>query len=188
MHTLLIFKNLYLNRICTIFSIYTSTALDFNSRLQKQVPVRPHFVHTTSITDDAYSTFTYIARTIRPTLRTLYILYIISSPVFQSSDSGGVRDYTVCGGKDEPVWLGVILRYQLPKLSWRRRQHDAFRSLVFWFNVIIPTTLTFLGNICCSRYAVVRLLHRVNHKLPLARLLEISIFEVRRSNRVFFKY
>ena len=51
------------------------------------------------------------------------------------------------GGKDEPVWLGVILRYQLPKLSWRRRQHDAFRRLVFWFNVIFPTTLTFPGNL-----------------------------------------
>ena len=72
------------------------------------------------------------------------------------------------GGKDEPVWLGVILRYQLQKLSWRRRQHDVFRSLVFWFNVIFPTTLTFPGNLCCSRYAVVRLLHPVNHKLPLA--------------------
>ena len=72
------------------------------------------------------------------------------------------------GGKDEPVWLGVILRYQHPKLSWRRRQHDAFRSLVFWFNVIFSTTLTFPENLCCSRYAVVRLLHPVNHKLPLA--------------------
>ena len=72
------------------------------------------------------------------------------------------------GGKDEPVWLGVILRYLLPKLSWRRRQHDAFRSKVFWSNVIFPTTLTFPGNLCCSRYAVVRLLHPVNHKLPLA--------------------
>ena len=72
------------------------------------------------------------------------------------------------GGKDEPVWLGVILRYQHPKLSWRRRQHDAFRSLVFWFNVILPTTLTFPENICCSRCAVVRLLRPVNHKLPLA--------------------
>ena len=45
------------------------------------------------------------------------------------------------------IWFGVILRYQPPNLSWRRRQHDAFRSLVFWFNVIFPTTLTFLGNI-----------------------------------------
>ena len=71
-------------------------------------------------------------------------------------------------GKDEPVWLGVILRYQLPKLSWRRRQHDAFRSLVFWFNVIFPTTLTFPGNLCCYPYVVVRLLHPVNHKLHLA--------------------
>ena len=68
------------------------------------------------------------------------------------------------GGKDEPVWLGVILRYQLPKLSWRRRQHDAFRSLVFWLNVIFPTILNFPENLCCSRYAVVRPLHPVNHK------------------------
>ena len=91
MHTSLIFKYLYLNRVCTIFSIYTSSAIDFNSRLQKQVPVRPHFVHTTSITD-TYSTFTYIARAIRPKLRTLYI---ISSPVLLSFDYGSVRDYTV---------------------------------------------------------------------------------------------
>ena len=61
------------------------------SRLQKQVPVRPHFVHTTSITD-FYSLFTYIARTIRPTLRTLYS---IPSPVLLSLDTGGVRDYPV---------------------------------------------------------------------------------------------
>ena len=164
MYTSLIFKILYLNRVCTISSIYTSTAIGFNSRLQKQVPVRPHFVHTTSITD-THSAFTYIARTIRPTLRTLYI---ISSPVLIFLDSGGVRDYTVSGGKDEPVWLGVILRYQHPKLSWRRRQHDAFRSLVFWFNVIFLTTLAFPENLCCSQYAVVRLLHPVSHKLPLA--------------------
>ena len=53
--------------------------------------VQPHFVHTTSITD-THSIFTYIARTIRPTLRTLYI---ISSPVLLFFDSGSVRDYTV---------------------------------------------------------------------------------------------
>ena len=91
MYTSLVFKNLYLNRVCTISSIYTSTAIGFNSRLQKQVPVRPHFVHTTSITY-THSAFTYIARTIRPTLR---ILYIISSLVLIFLDSGGVRDYTV---------------------------------------------------------------------------------------------
>ena len=54
------------------------------------------------------------------------------------------------GGKDEPVWFGVILRYQPPKLLRRRRQHDAFRSLIFWFNVMFPTALTFPGNLCCT--------------------------------------
>ena len=39
-----------------------------------------------------YSTFTYIARTIRPTLRTLYIML---SLVLLSFDYGSVRDYTV---------------------------------------------------------------------------------------------
>ena len=68
------------------------------------------------------------------------------------------------GRTDRSIWFGVILRYQHPKLSWRRRQHDAFRSLVFWFNVIFPTTLTFPENLCCSRYAVVRLLHPVKQK------------------------
>ncbi|CAN0469919.1 unnamed protein product, partial [Ascophyllum nodosum] len=104
----------------------TSTAIGFNSRLQKQVPVRPHFVHTTSITD-THSAFTYIARTIGPTLRTLlhHIISGVDFPRFWRC----ARLHS--GGKDEPVWLGVILRYQHPKLSWRRRQHDAFRSLVF---------------------------------------------------------
>ncbi|CAM9478038.1 unnamed protein product [Ascophyllum nodosum] len=37
-------------------------------------------------------------------------------------------------------WFGVILRHQPPKLSWRQRQHDIFRSLVFWFNVRFPAT------------------------------------------------
>ena len=37
------------------------------------------------------------------------------------------------GATDEPIWFGAISRYQPPKLSWRRRQHDAFRSKVFWF-------------------------------------------------------
>ena len=60
------------------------------------------------------------------------------------------------------MWFGGILRYQPPKLSWRRRQHDAFHSPVFWFNVIFPTTLTFPGNLYCSRPAVVRLVHPVN--------------------------
>ena len=63
--------------------------------------VEPVFIVT-------YSAFTYIARTIRPILRTLYIL---ASPVLLSVDGIGVRDYTDSGGKDKPVWFGVILRY-----------------------------------------------------------------------------
>ena len=42
------------------------------------------------------------------------------------------------GATDEPIWFGVISRYQPPKLSWRRRQHDAFRSKVFWFYIRFP--------------------------------------------------
>ena len=74
-----------------MFSIYTSTAADFSSRLQKQVPIRPRFVHTTSIAEIIQAQ-TYIARTIRPTLRTLYS---ILSPVLLSFDVGGVSDYPV---------------------------------------------------------------------------------------------
>ena len=69
------------------------------------------------------------------------------------------------GGTHGPVWFGAILRYQPPKLSWRRRQHDAFRSLVYSFNVRFPTTLTFPGNLCYSRPAAVRDGHTMNHKL-----------------------
>ena len=58
----------------TIFSIYTSTVIAFSSRLQKQVPVRFHFVDTTSITGIIQAQ-TYIARTIRPTLRTLFFFF-----------------------------------------------------------------------------------------------------------------
>ena len=70
------------------------------------------------------------------------------------------------GCTDGPIWLGVILRYQPPKLPWRR-QHDAFRRLVFWFNVIFPTTFIFSGNLCCFRYAVVRLVRSVSLNLCL---------------------
>ena len=64
-------------------NIYTPHVLIFGLqiKLPKQVPVRPHFVHTTSIIE-SLSFFTYIARTIRPTLRTLYS---IPSPVLLSS-------------------------------------------------------------------------------------------------------
>ena len=96
MHTLLIFKYFYLNGVCTIFSIFTSTAIDFNSRLQKQVPVRPHSVHTTSITD-FYSLFAYIARTVRLTLRSLYS---IPSPVLLSLDTEGICEYPVVVSMD----------------------------------------------------------------------------------------
>ena len=167
MHTSLIFKYFYLNKVL-LYSIFIpvqrSTSLRrYNNKYL--VPVRPHVVHTTSITEIIQAQ-TYIARTIRPTLRTLYS---ILSPVLLSFDIGGVRDYPV-GVQIDPfgIWFGVILRYQPPKLSWRRRQHDAFRNLVFWFNGIFPTTLTFPGNLCCFRYAVVHLVHAVNLKLPFA--------------------
>ena len=70
-----------------------------------------------------------------------------------------MRDYTaVVQCTDGTVWFGVILWYEPPMLSWRRRQHDALRSLVFWFNVRFPTTLTI-------EYAVVRGGEPLNHKL-----------------------
>ena len=83
--------------------------------------------HTTSIID-FYLAFTYIAQMIRPTLRPLYT---IPSPVLLSFDRRGVRDYPVVVQMDGPIWFGVILRYQPPELSWRRRQHDALRCLLF---------------------------------------------------------
>ena len=139
---------------------YIQYLYQYRHRLQfkvtKQVPVRPHFVHTTSIADTYSDNSTYTQNTLHHIISSVAILRFWRCARLHS------------GGKDEPVWLGVILRYQPPKLSWRRRQHDAFRSLVFWFNVIFSTTLTFPGNQCCFRYAVVRLLHPMNHKLPLA--------------------
>ena len=69
--------------------------------------------------------------------------------------------------------FGVILRYQPPKLSWRRRQHDAFRSLVLSFNVIFSTIFTSQGTYNINRYAVVGLVHPVNHKLSLAPCLRV---------------
>ena len=58
---------------------------------KKKKKVRPHFVYTISITENIPSP-TYIARTILPTLRTLYSML---SPVLLSFDAGGVRDYPV---------------------------------------------------------------------------------------------
>ena len=66
---------------------HTSTAIDFNSKLQKQV--RPHFAHVILITD-IWSILTYVARTIRPTRRTLYT---IPPPMLLSVDGGGVNHY-----------------------------------------------------------------------------------------------
>ena len=66
---------------------HTSTAIDFNSRLQKQV--RPHFAHVILITD-IWSILTYIARAIRTTRRTLYT---IPPPMLLSVYGGGVRHY-----------------------------------------------------------------------------------------------
>ena len=66
---------------------HTSTAIDFNSILQKQV--RPHFAHVILITD-IWSILTYIARAIRPTRRTLYT---IPPPMLLSVYGGGVRHY-----------------------------------------------------------------------------------------------
>ena len=71
------------------------------------------------------------------------------------------------GATDEPIWFGAISRYQPSKLSWRRRQHDAFRSKVFWFYIRFPPHLSFPENLCCSRSAVVRHGHPVNHKMCL---------------------
>ena len=143
--------------------MYTSTAIDFSSRLQKQVPVRPHFVHTTSITEIIQAQ-TYIARTTRPTLRNTLQHTISSVAIFRCWRCARLPS----GRTDRPIWFGVILRYQPPKLSWWRRQYDAFRILVFRFNVIYPTALTFPGNLCRFRYAVVRLFHAVNLKLCFA--------------------
>ena len=73
MPTSLIFEYFFFLRVlvCTIISVYTSTAIDFNSRVQKQA--RPHFAHVILITDRK-SMLTYIARAIRPTLKTLYTI------------------------------------------------------------------------------------------------------------------
>ena len=148
MHTSLIFKNLYLNQY--------STAIDFKSRLQKQVPVRPHFVPHDF--DHRYLLYIHLYWTDDSTYTQNTLRHIISGVA--------ILGFWRCvrlhsDGKDEPVWLGMVLRYQPPKLSWRRRQHDGFRSLVFWFNVIFPTLLTFSGDLCCSQYAMVRLLRPV---------------------------
>ena len=66
---------------------HTSTAIDFNARLQKQV--RPHFAHVILITD-IWSILTYIARASRPTCRTLYT---IPPSMLLSVYGGGVRYY-----------------------------------------------------------------------------------------------
>ena len=89
MRTSLIFKYFSFKRVlvCTICSVYTSTDIDFNSTLQKQV--RPHFAHVILITDKE-SILSYIAWAIRPTLRTLYT---IPPPMLLSEDGGGVRHY-----------------------------------------------------------------------------------------------
>ena len=157
MYTSLIFKNLYLNRVCTIIichrlqSKVTKTSASTTSFRTHDVDHRYPLCFHLYCTDD----LTYTQNTLHHIIFSVAFLRFWRCARLHS------------GGKDEPVWLGVVLRYQLPRLSWRR-QHDAFRSLVFWFNVIFPTTLTFPGNLCCSRYAVVRPLHPVNHKLPLA--------------------
>ena len=70
-----------------MISVYTSTGINFNSRLRKQVG--PHFAHVILITDKK-SILTNIERAIRPTLRTLQT---IPTPMLLSEDGGGVRRY-----------------------------------------------------------------------------------------------
>ena len=165
MHTSLIFKYFYLNRVCTIFNI--QYLYQYNHRLQFKVT-------KTSTSTTSFRTHNFDHRFLlgihihcadNSTYTQNTLQHIISSvAIIRCWRCAGLPS----GCTNGPIWFGVILRYQPPKLSWRRRQHDAFRSLVFWFNVMFPTTLTFSGNLCCFRYAVVRLVHPVNLKLCLA--------------------
>ena len=74
---------------------YIRYLYQYSDRLQFEVTITStsatSFRHTTSITEISLAQ-TYIARTIRPTLRTLYSTL---SPVLLSFDVGGVRDYPV---------------------------------------------------------------------------------------------
>ena len=139
---------------------HTSTAINFNSRLQKQV--RPHFAHVILITD-IWSILTYIARAIRPTRRTLYT---IPPPMLLSVYGGGVRRYPLVlqtNPSGSGRFHGINLRSCLASMSTRRFPPQSILVLYQ-----IPPSLTFPENLCCSRSAVVRHDHPVNHKMCLA--------------------
>ena len=163
MHTSLIFKYFSSHRVCTIFSIHArySHRLQFKVTQTSTTEFRTQdFNHRYRLDSDLYWTVESTC-----TLNTVHHT-ISSAAILRWWRCAGRHS----GGTDVPVCFGAILRFQPPKLSRRRRQHDAFRSLVFRFNVRFPTTLTFPGNLGWSRSAVVvRDGHALNHKLPAPR-------------------
>ena len=138
---------------------HTSTAIDFNSRLQKQV--RPHLAHVILITD-IWSILTYIARAIRPTRRTLYT---IPPPMLLSVDRGGVRHHPLVlqtNPSGSGRFTASTSEVVLAATSTRRFPQQ---SILVLYQV--PPSLTFPENLCCSRSAVIRHGHPVNHKMCL---------------------
>ena len=155
------FKYFYLNRVCAIFSILYSHRLQI--KVTKKSPSTSSF--RTHNFDHRFLLAVYLHCADDSTYTQNTLQHTISSV----ANVGYWKcSWLSSGCTDGPIWFGVILRYQPPKLSWQRRQHDAFRSLLFWFDVIFLRALIFPGNLCCSRPAVVRLVHAVNHKLCLA--------------------
>ena len=69
---------------------------------------------------------------------------------------------------DEPTWFGAILTVSTSEVVLAATSTRRFPQQIILVLYQIPPSLTFLENLCCSRSAVVRHGHPVNHKMCLA--------------------